>query len=117
MASPTLEQLTGEILASFENYNRQGTHPWTGFTAVEDLPYQLGSLTKLTMQLKGSRFAEGKTEAELKAKMGDELADILAEVLYAAHDFNIDLAEAWQKMLHSDYQKVEERTDGKSSTS
>jgi len=113
MASPTLEQLTKEILASFENYNRQGTNAWTGFTAVEDLPYQLGSLTKLTMQLKGSRYTEGKTEAEIKAKMGDELADILAEVLYAAHEFNIDLADAWQKMLGSDYQKVEERTGEK----
>ncbi len=58
------------------------TKPWTYEIASRDLAYQVGSLTKLVMQKTGERHAKGKTEKEIMKDIGDELADILGEVLF-----------------------------------
>jgi NTP pyrophosphatase (non-canonical NTP hydrolase) len=43
---------------------------------------------------------------ELKAKIGDELADIFTEVLFIAHELDIDIEAAFAAMIESDKQKV-----------
>lgn len=102
--------MTQEIVDIFSHYEKQGTVPWTYSIAARDLSYQVGSLTKALLQLEGARYNEGKTETELKAKVGDELADILAEVLFISHELSISLSDAWDDMLKSDYKKIAERT-------
>ena len=47
----TLSQLTDEVVTIYGTYESTGTAPWTYATAVHDLPYQIGSLSKLVMQL------------------------------------------------------------------
>jgi len=108
--SYTLRQLTEEIVQDFRNYDATGTNSWTYATAIRDLPYQLGSLTKLLNQLEGDRFADGQTPDQIKAKMADELADIMAEVLFAAHELGIDMDQAWRDMIKSDETKISERS-------
>lgn len=107
--SKNLSELTHEVVAIYKRYTTTGTNPWTYDTASRDLPYQVGSLTKLMMQLTGNRHAEGKNEDEIKSQVGDELADILAETLFIAHELNINLEEAWNKMLKSDELKIKDR--------
>mgnify|MGYP001566597788 FL=1 len=97
-------------MAIFKKYELTGTTQWTAAIAARDLSYQIGSLTKVLMQIDGQRYAEGKDSEELKAKVADELADILAEVLFIAHEMDISMEDAWQKMLGSDNNKISQRS-------
>jgi hypothetical protein len=94
---------------SFAAYDAQGTRHWTWETAAKDLTYQIGSLSKVMLQLSGDRWADGKSKAQLEAKFQDELADILAEVLYIASERGIDMSAAMDAMVKSDQKKISER--------
>jgi hypothetical protein len=109
MENRGLKEFESEVVTMFKKYEQTGTIPWNYSIATRDLPYQVGSLTKAVSQLEGIRHREGKTDEELKAKIGDELADIFAEVLFIAHDFGISLEDVWQNMLASDQRKIDER--------
>lgn len=50
----------------------------------------------------------------MEAEFRDELADILAEVLYIASERGIDMNRAMDEMVASDQKKVTERTPKKS---
>jgi NTP pyrophosphatase (non-canonical NTP hydrolase) len=104
----TLHELTDEIVATYKSYESTGTKPWDYLIASRDLSYQVGSLTKVIMQLSKERYTKDAPEA-LKAQAADELADILAEVLFIARELNIDMYQAWNKMIGSDEAKIEER--------
>lgn len=106
----TISQMTSEIVEMFNEYTKQGTPQWTYQTAAQDLPYQVGSLTKLLMQREGNRYREGLSDEEIRTKVADELSDILADVLFIAHELGIDLNEAWRNMLASDEQKISKRS-------
>ncbi len=106
----TIAQLKAEVVASFDRYVAQGTKPWSWESAAKDLTYQVGSLSKIMLQLTGERWAEGKTEPELKTQLANELADIIAEALFIAAKLDIDMAQAWEDMLADDDQKIRERS-------
>jgi NTP pyrophosphatase (non-canonical NTP hydrolase) len=109
----SLDEMTSHVASIFKRYEATGTKPWTYEIAAKDLAYQVGSLTKLIMQKDGERFAKGKTEKELLKDISDELSDILAEVLFIAHELNIDMHEAWEAMAQSDENKISSRSKGK----
>jgi NTP pyrophosphatase (non-canonical NTP hydrolase) len=98
-----------EVIAVYDDYRKTGTNQWTYDTAARDLAYQVGSLTKYVMQLRGDRHHEDKTREEIIAKISDELADILAEVLFISCELQIDLASAWEAMVASDERKIASR--------
>jgi NTP pyrophosphatase (non-canonical NTP hydrolase) len=108
MESKNLHQLTGEIVATYKSYEKTGTKPWDYLIASRDLSYQIGSLSKIIMQMSGERYSKSSLQ-ELKLQAADELADILAEVLFIAKELNINMYEAWTKMIGSDDQKISER--------
>ncbi len=109
----TLKDYTNEVVHIFGKYSAQGTKPWTHQVATRDLAYQIGSLSKVLLQLENFRYREGLSPQELRAKAADELADIFAEVLFIAHGMGISLAEAWDAMLLSDRKKITERSKKK----
>ena len=109
-ADKTLPELTKEVVQIFAEYDKTGTNTWNYEIAAHDLPYQVGSLTKVVSQLKGNRYADGLSKEELLRKASDELADIMAEVLFVAHDLNIDMYEPWNGMVGSDQAKIKERS-------
>ncbi|MFI5240686.1 MAG: hypothetical protein ACHQUB_03180 [Candidatus Saccharimonadia bacterium] len=109
----TISELTKNIKASFAQYDSQGTKHWTWETAMRDLSYQVGSLSKVALQLSGERFDEGKTSEQLQWQLRNELADIVAEVLYIAAELKIDMNEAMAEMLADDTKKITERTEQK----
>lgn len=102
--------MQAEIVDVYQSYTTTGTNPWDYKVAAHDLPYQVGSLTKLIMQLSGDRYADGKTKETLIEGVKDELADILAEILFIAHELGIDIEEAWKGMVKSDEDKISSRT-------
>ena len=108
--SKTIQQMTEEVVKSFNSYVAQGTKKWNWESAAKDLPYQVGSIAKIMQQLTNERWAENKSEAELKDELSDELADVIACSLFIAAGLNIDVDKAWQNMIDSDKRKVNERS-------
>ena len=99
------------VIKSFSNYDENTpTVEWNYHIAARDLAYQIGSLTKALMQLDGERFDEEKSESELRDIVADELADILAETLYIAHELDISMSEALDAMVESDNKKIEKQS-------
>ncbi len=111
MKEKTIAEMTQDVVRTFAEYDKTGTSTWTYETATKDLVYQVGSLMKLVMQLKGERFAHNKTSEELKMGISDEIADILADTLFIAHELGINVHEAWQGMADSDKNKIEKRSE------
>ena len=110
MPSPkNLTEFTSEIVKSFAEYDKLGCNHWGYLEAIRDLPNQVGALTRLTGQLTGDRYNHGQSPDEIKTKMADELADIMAEVLFAAHYLEIDMNKALEDMLLSDREKITTR--------
>lgn len=110
MQDYTISQLTKIVKDSFTQYDKQGTRHWTWEVATQDLSYQIGSLNKVMLQLSGNRWDHGKDKATLEADFRDELADIMAVVLYIASERGIDMNQAMNEMIKSDVRKIEERT-------
>ncbi len=108
MEPKNLHQLTDEIVATFESYKQTGTKSWDYLIASRDLSYQVGSLTKVIMQMNNERYSKDSPD-ELKSKAADELADIMAETLFIAKELDIDMYQAWSKMIGSDNAKIAER--------
>lgn len=110
----TLKEATQLVKDSFSNYDdNTPTVEWNYHIAARDLAYQIGSLTKALMQLDGERFNEGKSEAELRDVVADELADILAETLYIADGLGISMSDALDAMVESDNKKIEKQSQFK----
>lgn len=99
-----------DVVIQMKRYQLLGTKAWDYRVAARDLPCQVGSLTKLLMQLDGERFRHNKSDRELKSQISDELADIMSLVLFIAHELDIDLEQAWREMLKSDDVKIVNRT-------
>lgn len=102
----SIAQYTKDVVVTMASYQKSGTKKWDYKTAAFDLSVQVGSLAKALMQLENTRNAHGMSKKELKAKIGDELADIFTEVLFISHELDIDIEDAFDKMLVSDKQKV-----------
>ena len=109
MKDYTISELTQAVKNSFGTYDKQGTQHWTWQVAAQDLSYQIGSLQKVALQLANYRWTDNKTAAELEADFRDELADILAEVLYIAAERGINMNQAMDEMVQSDQRKVSSR--------
>jgi uncharacterized protein YabN with tetrapyrrole methylase and pyrophosphatase domain len=108
--SKTIQQMTEEVVKSFNSYVAQGTKKWDWQSAAKDLPYQVGSIAKIMQQLTNERWADGKSEKQLKEELSDELADVIACTLFIAAELKIDIDQAWQNMLDSDKRKISERS-------
>jgi hypothetical protein len=107
--SKTIQQMSDEVVSSFNSYVAQGTKKWNWESAAKDLTYQVGSIAKIMQQLTNERWAENKSEKQLKLELSDELADVIACALFIAAELNIDIDQAWQAMLNSDKAKVSKR--------
>lgn len=105
----TLKELTKKQMIVWDYYFKQGTNPWTADIAIQDLTYQIGSLSKLNLQLKNCRFRHDMDDETIKTKIADELADILAETLFIASEMGIDMDKAFNDMLDTDIRKITER--------
>ena len=105
----TINELTKEVINIYSKYEKTGTKKWDYEIASKDLSYQVGSLMKRIMQLKNERYGEGLSETQIKEKIGDELVDILAEVLFISSELHINLEDAFNRMIDSDKNKINSR--------
>lgn len=100
-------------LKIFKEYEKTRTVRWTYDIAAKDMSYQVGSLIKRIMQYRNERYADGLSKKEIKGHIADELADILAEVLFISHELDIDIEKAWAGMADSDKKKISARSKTK----
>jgi len=110
MKDYTLSELTKLVKNSFAKYDKQGTQHWTWEVASRDLSYQIGELNKVILQLDKYRWDDRKNKEELEADFRNELADILAEVLYIASERGVNMNQAMEEMVDDDKKKISERT-------
>jgi NTP pyrophosphatase (non-canonical NTP hydrolase) len=104
--------MTSQVVKQMGRYKeKMGTKAWDYKIAAKDLPCQIGSLTKMLMQLEGERYRHGKSDQQIRDGISDELADLLSLVLFIAHELKIDIHQAWQGMLMSDEEKFCNRAE------
>ncbi|NVO26729.1 hypothetical protein HJ526_04805 [Donghicola sp. C2-DW-16] len=104
----TIDELKEQAVSIFRKYEETGTNRWSADTVVMDLSYQIGSLAKLIMCMRGNRNSN-MVDEKLKEQIGDEISDILADILYLSNELDIDIGQAWENMLSSDGQKISQK--------
>lgn len=109
MKDASLTEMQANVVQVAKDYRRTGTIEWNYDIATKDLSYQVGMLAKRIMQYRNERFSEGLKQNEIKDLIANELADILAGVLFVSHDLEIDLHRAWAQMIESDKIKISSR--------
>ncbi len=105
----SIQGMTEDVLRIFSKYTSTGTNPWDYKVAAFDLQYQLGNLSKRISQLDNNRYNEGLSPEKIKACIADEIADIMAEALFIAHELDIDVEKGWRAMITSDETKIKNR--------
>jgi len=106
----SLQEMTKAMVENFRRYEDTGTKPWDARIAIHDLAYQVGGIQKLDMQLSGERHPQGKTKADILAAMETELAEVVAESLFIAHELGLDILRGFECMLETDHKKIECRS-------
>ncbi len=81
----------------------EGTPAWTREDLMRGLVVDVGELMRLTMAKEGKR-----TEANVDARLGHELADCLWSVLLLAHSYEIDLESELSNMVNSKLKMLSE---------
>lgn len=68
--------------------------PWQASGAMIELTKQTGELAKQVM-LKENYYAWNGDEAEIDQQLGNEMADVIAQVMRLADHYQIDLEQAF----------------------
>ena len=110
MKEKNLKEMTQDVIQIYKRYEKIGTNKWNKDIVSKDLIYQVGILMKRLLQLNNDRYRKGLTDKELISEISDEIADIIAETLFIAHELDIDVNESWDNMLESDKKKISERS-------
>lgn len=103
------EKAAEAAVAMNKRYPAIGTKPWSHLEAACDLSYQVGTLHKTLLQLRGAVWPEGMTEAQLLEKVSLDVGDILACTLAMAKELGINPEVAWQANRREDAQKIRDR--------
>jgi hypothetical protein len=106
----SLKEITKAMITTMASYDSTGVKSWDARIAIQDLAYQAGGLLKLDMQLHNERHLQGKTTDQIKSDIEMELAEVIADALFAAHKLGLDVRNGFQRMLDSDKEKIAERT-------
>ena len=98
-----------DVLVIFDQYLLQGTKPWTADTACRDLSYQVGTLSKILLQLDGFVHDHGLTREEMLGAAKLDIGDILTLTLFIAHQLGINPDRAFREQLRDDIKKIRSR--------
>jgi NTP pyrophosphatase (non-canonical NTP hydrolase) len=87
--------------AVYQRFSKIEGRPWGAEGATIELVKQVGEMAKYVMVMERYYFPQRQTNAERyeadKEKLGDELADILAQLIRLADHYQIDLVDAYLK--------------------
>ena len=77
-----------------KRFNKIELQEWKAAGAMIELSKQVGELAKQVM-LKEKYYAFEGDEAEINERLGNEMADVIAQVMRLADYYNIDLEQAF----------------------
>ncbi|MCI9552898.1 MAG: hypothetical protein HFE94_05115 [Acutalibacter sp.] len=77
-----------------KRFNKIEGQPWQAQGAMIELTKQVGELAKQVM-LKEKYYAWTGDEEEVKERLGNEMADVIAQVMRLAEYYQIDLEQAF----------------------
>lgn len=80
-----------DIIRRFEKIEGK---PWGAEGAMMELTKQVGELSKNVMMREGYYFFDAADKDNLKKKIGNELADVLGQIIRIADHYDIDLLAA-----------------------
>jgi NTP pyrophosphatase (non-canonical NTP hydrolase) len=100
MADVTFQEAIELFRNIYRRFEKIEGRPWGVEGAMIELTKQVGELAKYVMVAEQYYFADRQQKPEYAVtteKIGDELADILAQVIRVADYYQINLVEAHQK--------------------
>lgn len=86
-----MQEMYREVVKRFNKIERA---PWQAQGAMIELTKQVGELAKQVM-LKEGYYAWPGEEAEVNERLGNEMADVIAQVMRLADHYGIDLEKAF----------------------
>lgn len=104
MSFSEVQKLSRDVIKKFDKIEQR---PWSVETVVLELVKQVGDLTKCILTFEGYYLqdrSEKSAYATDKKRIGNELADILHQIIHIADYYDIDLLES-----HIDARKCEEK--------
>ena len=94
----TMSKTFAEMQEMYRNivkrFNKIELQEWKAAGAMIELSKQVGELAKQVM-LKEKYYAFEGDEAEINERLGNEMADVIAQVMRLADYYNIDLEQAF----------------------
>ena len=95
----------------YKRFEKLEGKPWNSEGAMIELMKQVGELSKYIMVIENYYFPNRKNlpgYSTTKDSIGDELADIIAQVIRIADYYNIDLVEAHIKARNEEDKSLRE---------
>lgn len=106
----SFQQAIALYRAVYQRFSKIEGRPWGAEAATIELVKQVGELAKYVMVMEGYYFPQRQAfpgyEAN-KDKLGDELADILAQLIRLADHYQIDLVEAYLKARQEETESLQ----------
>ena len=92
--SRTFAEMQGMYRSVVERFGRIELRKWNAEGAMIELSKQVGELAKQVM-LKEKYYAFKADETETDKRLGNEMADVIAQVMRLADHYGIDLEQAF----------------------
>lgn len=93
----------------YQRFERLQDRPWGVEGAMIELSKQVGELAKLVMVIEGYYFAQRNQLPQYQssqALIGDEIADVFAQLIRVADYYKIDLVEAHLRARHAEVESL-----------
>lgn len=107
----TFQQAIDQYRAIYQRFEKIEGRPWGAEGATIELMKQVGELAKLVMVAERYYFPKRQMMEGYQAdfeKIGDELADIVAQVVRLADYYQIDLVDAYLKARDEETRSLDE---------
>ena len=102
MRNKSFKEIEKETMGVIDEFKRREKKEWTPEAMVVELAKQLGEVSKQIMMLEGNYIPERDNFPKYsfsKAKLGDELSDILFMIMRISNHYGISLEDAHLKEL------------------
>ena len=112
MADMTFQEAIDLFRNISHRFEKIEGRPWGVEGAMMELMKQVGELAKYVMVAERYYYADRQQKPQYavsKEKIGDELADILAQVIRVADYYQIDLVEAHLKARQEEAEMLDRR--------
>lgn len=94
--SMTFQEMTDMYMAVVKRFNKIELQDWKAEGAMIELMKQVGELSKQIM-IKEKYYALTGEVPGVDEQMGNEMADVIAQVIRLANYYNVDLEDAFIK--------------------